>query len=139
MSCLTNSCRYTFMLFVAACSLVCRGQERAQITIQSAKKGASVSPTLHGVFFEEISHAGEGGLYAELIQNRGFEEVNLPQGTSFVDGFVVPPRTPHFSMPNNGVSDWKMEWPVKSQYPAWTQRANGTSALQLTLTTAKPL
>eukprot|EP00898_Chlorokybus_atmophyticus_P004425 jgi/Chlat1/4984/Chrsp32S04961 len=33
----------------------------------------AVSPMLWGVFFEEINHAGTGGLYAELVQNRGFE------------------------------------------------------------------
>ncbi|HEU4901429.1 MAG TPA: alpha-L-arabinofuranosidase C-terminal domain-containing protein, partial [Flavisolibacter sp.] len=94
---------------------------------------------MHGVFFEEISHAGEGGLYAELIQNRGFEEANLPQGTRLENGFIVPPRTPHYSMPNNGVSDWKMEWPVKSAHPAWTQRANGMAGLQLSITNTRPL
>ncbi|KAJ0770452.1 putative non-reducing end alpha-L-arabinofuranosidase [Helianthus annuus] len=29
--------------------------------------------TLFGVFFEEINHAGAGGLWAELVSNRGFE------------------------------------------------------------------
>lgn len=28
---------------------------------------------LIGVFFEDLSHAADGGLYAELIQNRDFE------------------------------------------------------------------
>src|SRR5689334_9637532 len=128
----------SLVVFLIANWSVCWTQESAQITIQSDKKGKPVSPTLHGVFFEEISHAGEGGLYAELIQNRGFEESNLPQGTKLVDGFIVPPQTPHFSMPNNGVSDWKLEWQLKSQYPAWTQRANGSASLQLALSTAKP-
>ena len=36
--------------------------------------GATVSPTLYGIFFEEINHAGDGGLYAELVQNRSFED-----------------------------------------------------------------
>jgi hypothetical protein len=26
----------------------------------------AVSPSLYGIFFEEINHAGEGGLYAEM-------------------------------------------------------------------------
>ncbi|KAK9814829.1 hypothetical protein WJX72_012237 [[Myrmecia] bisecta] len=30
-----------------------------------------VSDRLYGVFFEEINHAGDGGLYAEMIQDRG--------------------------------------------------------------------
>lgn len=32
-----------------------------------------VSDKLMGVFFEDINHAADGGLYAELIQNRDFE------------------------------------------------------------------
>ncbi|HEX5150725.1 MAG TPA: alpha-L-arabinofuranosidase C-terminal domain-containing protein [Parafilimonas sp.] len=32
-----------------------------------------ISPDLFGIFFEDISYAADGGLYAELIQNRSFE------------------------------------------------------------------
>lgn len=32
-----------------------------------------ISDMLMGVFFEDINYAADGGLYAELIQNRGFE------------------------------------------------------------------
>ena len=34
--------------------------------------GIEASPNLFGVFFEEINHAGDGGLYAEMVQNRSF-------------------------------------------------------------------
>ncbi|HKZ65832.1 MAG TPA: alpha-L-arabinofuranosidase C-terminal domain-containing protein [Chitinophagaceae bacterium] len=37
----------------------------------SAKK--PISPELFGIFFEDLSYAADGGLYAELIQNRSFE------------------------------------------------------------------
>ncbi len=43
------------------------------LTIQADKPGAAISPTLWGVFFEDINFAGDGGLYAELIKNRSFE------------------------------------------------------------------
>jgi alpha-L-arabinofuranosidase len=33
----------------------------------------AVSPMLHGVFFEDINYGADGGLYAELVQNRSFE------------------------------------------------------------------
>lgn len=33
----------------------------------------SISPLLNGVFFEDINFAADGGLYAELMQNRSFE------------------------------------------------------------------
>ena len=41
----------------------------------SIDRGAAydISPMLMGIFFEDISHAADGGLYAELIQNRDFE------------------------------------------------------------------
>ncbi|OAY83025.1 Alpha-L-arabinofuranosidase 1 [Ananas comosus] len=32
-----------------------------------------IPETLFGIFFEEINHAGAGGLWAELVSNRGFE------------------------------------------------------------------
>lgn len=36
-------------------------------------KGKSISPDLFGIFFEDLNYAADGGLYAELIQNRSFE------------------------------------------------------------------
>jgi alpha-N-arabinofuranosidase len=35
--------------------------------------GKPISPDLFGIFFEDLSNAADGGLYAELIQNRSFE------------------------------------------------------------------
>ncbi len=32
-----------------------------------------ISPVLYGIFFEDINFAADGGLYAELVQNRSFE------------------------------------------------------------------
>ncbi len=50
----------------------------ASMTIQVDKPGIKVSPLLYGIFFEEINHAGDGGLYAELVQNRSFENSDKP-------------------------------------------------------------
>ncbi|XP_021746426.1 alpha-L-arabinofuranosidase 2-like [Chenopodium quinoa] len=36
-------------------------------------KGHKISPVFFGIFFEEINHAGAGGLWAELVSNTGFE------------------------------------------------------------------
>ncbi|MCM1021424.1 MAG: carbohydrate binding domain-containing protein [Muribaculum sp.] len=33
----------------------------------------TISPTLIGIFFEDINYGADGGLYAELVQNRDFE------------------------------------------------------------------
>jgi alpha-L-arabinofuranosidase len=43
------------------------------ITVDPATKGARIDDTMYGVFFEDINRAADGGLYAELVQNRSFE------------------------------------------------------------------
>lgn len=44
----------------------------AQIAIDPSKS-KSISDMLIGIFYEDINYAADGGMYAELIQNRGFE------------------------------------------------------------------
>ncbi len=41
-------------------------------TIDASRPAGKVSPTLYGLMTEEINHGYDGGLYAELIQNRAF-------------------------------------------------------------------
>ena len=43
------------------------------LTIDTAAPGKAISRDLVGIFFEDLSHAADGGLYAELVQNRDFE------------------------------------------------------------------
>ncbi|GAA3816328.1 hypothetical protein GCM10022226_41290 [Sphaerisporangium flaviroseum] len=43
------------------------------LTVDTAAAGTKVSRNLYGVFYEDINHAADGGLYAELVQNRSFE------------------------------------------------------------------
>ncbi len=45
----------------------------AAITVQTDQPGLKFPPTLHGLFFEDINYGADGGLYAELVQNRSFE------------------------------------------------------------------
>src|SRR5215831_6289670 len=42
------------------------------IAIDATSPAGKVSPTLYGLMTEEINHSYDGGLYAELIQNRAF-------------------------------------------------------------------
>lgn len=44
----------------------------ANITV-SNHGGNSSSPLMYGIMFEDINHSGDGGIYAELIQNRAFQ------------------------------------------------------------------
>ncbi|MES2462113.1 MAG: alpha-L-arabinofuranosidase C-terminal domain-containing protein [Armatimonadota bacterium] len=56
----------------------------AQITIDAARPGPAVSLSQHGLMTEEINHAYDGGLYAELIQNRAFLDSKEPVHWSLV-------------------------------------------------------
>ena len=49
---------------------------RAVVTVQAGQPGKKISSDLMGIFFEDINYAADGGLYAELIQNRSFEYSN---------------------------------------------------------------
>ncbi|MFJ4327253.1 alpha-L-arabinofuranosidase C-terminal domain-containing protein [Streptomyces tricolor] len=43
------------------------------ITVDPSATGPKIDKTMYGVFFEDINRAADGGLYAELVQNRSFE------------------------------------------------------------------
>ncbi len=79
-----------------------------RITIDLAQPGHAVSPMLHGVFFEDINYGADGGLYAELVQNRSFEHTDRlyawgtvnrgADGTVTIDGAEpLNARNPHFA------------------------------------------
>ncbi len=106
------------------------------IAVNADQPGHAIPSNLYGIFFEEISHAGEGGLYAELLQNRGFEDSRLPPMCKLENGFVVPPRTPHFD--TGKPNDWRLRWNVTSETPAWTLDAAGATA-SMRLTDVTPL
>lgn len=44
----------------------------ARLVIHLDQPTVRVSPDLYGIFFEEINNAGDGGLYAEMVQNGHF-------------------------------------------------------------------
>jgi alpha-L-arabinofuranosidase len=56
------------------------------ITINAATPGPEINPRMYGIFLEEINHGVDGGLYAELIRNRAFEDSRPPEGYTFRNG-----------------------------------------------------
>jgi hypothetical protein len=55
-------------------------QAQHVMDVQTKKLGAEVSPTMYGLFFEDINYAADGGLYAELLISRSFEFPNAFSG-----------------------------------------------------------
>jgi Alpha-L-arabinofuranosidase len=56
------------------------------IKIDASHVIAHPNPKMWGIFYEEINHAGDGGLYAEQLRNRNFTESNIPEGTVWSGG-----------------------------------------------------
>jgi alpha-L-arabinofuranosidase len=71
---------YRFILVTVSLSLWSPSApgQTGTVTIQANEPAANISSNLFGIFFEEISMAGDGGLYAEQIRNRSFEDAATP-------------------------------------------------------------
>ena len=52
----------------------------AEVRVELGQPGRKASPGLFGIFVEEINHAGDGGLYSELVRNGSFAEAQTLDG-----------------------------------------------------------
>ena len=75
--------------------------QTATITIQANLPGVTISSNLFGIFFEEINSAGDGGIYAELVRNRSFEDSNnsIPFWNTVSNGTAIGQLSLDTSMP----------------------------------------
>src|SRR6266567_3766278 len=85
----------------------------ATITIDAAKIGPRLNPRMYGIFLEEINFGVDGGLYAELIRNRGFEDAKPPEGYTFRNGHWLDEkgydaRFSRFGYVTNGLPSWSL-------------------------------
>jgi alpha-L-arabinofuranosidase len=68
---------------ILLCGMFCMASAAEMtITVQADKPGAQISPTMWGIFFEDINFGADGGIYAELVKNRSFEFPNPMIGWS---------------------------------------------------------
>jgi alpha-N-arabinofuranosidase len=44
-----------------------------RVTTQDVSLQNDTAPLLYGLMHEDISHSGDGGIYAEMLQNRAFQ------------------------------------------------------------------
>lgn len=110
----------------------------ARIAVDASKTGAEIAPSLYGIFYEEINHAGDGGLYAELIRNRSFEETLPIEGCTLTNGVCVAPDLPHYQGPGAKKRrpegrPWSQEWKFESPWPAWSIETSGGAQAELSL------
>ncbi|KAF7819186.1 alpha-L-arabinofuranosidase 1-like [Senna tora] len=62
-----------FILFSLAFQCFALTNHTSTLLVDVGSSGRPIPQHFFGVFFEEINHAGAGGLWAELVNNRGFE------------------------------------------------------------------
>ena len=77
---------------------------QVKINVDVANPGVKVSPNLYGIFFEDINHAADGGLYAELISNRSFEDSDNTTPTwrtKAADGATISTQLVNKALLNN--------------------------------------
>jgi len=83
---------FTLLISVGLLLGVCHG---SFLNVDVDQPGHKISPILWGIFFEEINHSGDGGLYAELIKNRALSpkrQGNNLEGYSIVKSDGVDGR-----------------------------------------------
>lgn len=105
------------------------------MSIDMSSHEADISPTLYGVFFEEINHAGEGGLYGELLGNRSFEDKQMPEGYHVEGDRIIPPV--HTNYGTGKPSECSFPWP-KAEVPDWQLNLEGEAIATMHTTTSEP-
>lgn len=125
-------CLAAAALLMSSCGGVTPEEE---LVINLQEKGAEVAPSMYGIFFEEINHAGDGGLYAELVKNRSFEELEMPEGY-YAKGDVLHPKEVCNHLTGK-VSHGSFRWTTEP-VPGWTLQAKDASAAGMKLTKENP-
>jgi alpha-L-arabinofuranosidase len=87
--------------------------DTATILVDAAKVGPRPNPRMYGIFLEEINHGVDGGLYAEMIRNRGFEDSRAPEGYTLHNGHWVDPEGfdsgfSEFGYSTDGIPFWSL-------------------------------
>ena len=85
----------------------------ATITVDAGKPGPRLNPRMYGIFLEEINFGVDGGLYAELIRNRGLEDAKPPEGFTFRNGRWLDAKGydaqfSRFGYVTNGLPSWNL-------------------------------
>jgi alpha-L-arabinofuranosidase len=69
------------------------------------KQGIDISPTLNGIFFEDINQSNDGGISAQLIQNNSFQAYNVPGSSEFGP---AGKKVPEFSKSPTEIYGWSV-------------------------------
>ena len=99
---------------------------KKQVVLRPRHTVGTPNPKMWGIFYEEINHAGDGGLYAELIRNRSFADSRMPEGSVEAGGKF---RTR---------MGYEIERQPEGLLPGWTLAAPEEAAASMDLTRLNP-
>ncbi|MFC1569476.1 alpha-L-arabinofuranosidase C-terminal domain-containing protein [bacterium] len=108
------------------------------LIIDFAQQEPEIPKTLYGIFFEEINHAGDGGLYAEMIRNRGFEAKAVPPSCQVQDGLLHAPKGQQNYL-HGMITNFTIPWDTTDQWPGWSLVFHEPSHAVMKLATEYPL
>lgn len=80
-----------------------------------------IASELYGLFFEDINHAADGGLYPEMLRNRAFEDSLVPDGCTTDENHVIyfnDGNWPGAFNHGEGMDEWAASVP-DTTVPAW--------------------
>jgi alpha-L-arabinofuranosidase len=75
---------FVLLLSTAVVQAQTHSTAAATMTVEVDRPGHAISPTLFGIFFEDINLSADGGIYPELVRNRSFEDADTLQSWRFV-------------------------------------------------------
>nr|UZM28258.1 alpha-L-arabinofuranosidase gene [uncultured bacterium] len=71
--------------------------QKTELVVDVSHSISEIQPTMYGIFFEDINYAADGGIYAEMVKNRGFEFDNPMMG------WLQPSTNPYGFNPRSGI------------------------------------
>ena len=127
---------FSLIMVLFMCSIA--SAQESEVHIDLSKKGADVPSSMYGVFFEEITGSGDGGLYAEMIRNRGFEDGVIPSGCTLDDeGFAAAEHKYCYS--NDSINKFRVRWSPVLCMTGWNVEYDDGSAASYYITDEYPL
>ena len=119
--------------------------------VNTKKMGATIQPTMYGIFFEDINYAADGGLYGELVKNRSFEFPQSLMGWQAFGCVTVKDdgpfeRCPHYvllsdpghrdrrtGLVNEGFFGIGVKKNAKYRFSVWAKAPKGKGAVRVQL------
>ena len=127
-----------------------------EMTVQVKKPGAPIQSTMYGLFFEDINFAADGGLYAELVENRSFEFPRHLEGWKTVGNVTVRDdgpfeRNPHYVrlgytghkdkftvIENNGIFGIGVKQGADYRFSVWARLSEGSEPVKIRVELCDP-